>query len=222
MQYLWQYPSNPNHPFNLMTHLLDTSSVQAGNLCAQLFTNSIFSLLTASCLSFSSDPKKIQNISFFHQTFVYGWISIAIASNHQIPHHNRWCLPLWHSPRLTISLSLSLSSGFLCFLLLSSPTVAELLLPLTPIAVGGASHRRHNHWWLRVQLSYSLFSFSFILFFSIFICLLDKTETPLTLIFFHFFISLMNKILFQFWLAWWMGFLVWTSGISNNCYYWHF
>ncbi|KAF3954893.1 hypothetical protein CMV_019821 [Castanea mollissima] len=43
--------------------------------------------------------------------------------------------------------SLSLSSGFLCFLLLSSPTMAELLLPLTPIAVGGASHRRHNHWW---------------------------------------------------------------------------
>ena len=138
----------------------------------------------------------------------------------QIPHHHRWCLPLWNSPRLT--LSLSLSSGFLCFLLLSSPAMAELLLPLTPIAVGGASHRRHNHWWLRVQLSYSLFSFSFILFFSIFICLLDKTETPLTLILFHFFISLMNKILFQFWLAWWMGFLVWISGISNNCYYWHF
>ncbi|KAM4100510.1 hypothetical protein ACB094_05G072700 [Castanea mollissima] len=41
--------------------------------------------------------------------------------------------------------SLSLSSGFLCFLLLSSPAVAELLLPLTPIAVGGTSHRRHNH-----------------------------------------------------------------------------
>ena len=125
--------------------VLHTSSVQVGNLCAQLFANSICSLLTASCLSFSSDPKKIQNISLFHQTFVYGWISMAIASSHQIPHHNWWCLPLWHSPRLTISLSLSLSSGFLYFLLLSSPAVAELLLPLTPIAIGGASHQRHSH-----------------------------------------------------------------------------
>ena len=52
--------------------VLHTSSVQVGNLCAQLFANSICSLLTASCLSFSSDPKKIQNISLFHQTFVYG------------------------------------------------------------------------------------------------------------------------------------------------------
>ena len=85
--------------------VLHTSSVQVGNPCAQLFANSICSLLTASCLSFSSDPKKIQNISLFHQTFVYGWISMAIASSHQIPHHNWWCLPLWHYPRLTISLS---------------------------------------------------------------------------------------------------------------------
>ena len=78
------------------------------------------SLLRASCLSFSSDPKKFK-IFLFHQTFEYGWISMAIASSHQIPHHHRWCLPLWHSPRLT----LSLSSGFLCFLLLSSPAMAR-------------------------------------------------------------------------------------------------
>ena len=48
--------------------------------------------------------KKIQNISLFHKTFVYGWISMAIASSHQIPHHHRWFLPLWLSPRLTLSL----------------------------------------------------------------------------------------------------------------------
>ena len=87
--------------------VLHTSSVQVGNSCAQLFANSICSFLIASCLSFSSDPKKIQNISLFHRTFVYGWTSMAIASSHQILHHNRWCLLLWHSPRLTISLSLS-------------------------------------------------------------------------------------------------------------------
>ncbi|XP_030932167.1 uncharacterized protein LOC115957952 isoform X2 [Quercus lobata] len=42
-------------------------------------------------------------------------------------------------------------SGFLCFLLLSSLAMPELLLPLTPIAIGGASHRRHNHWWPRIS-----------------------------------------------------------------------
>ena len=42
------------------------------------------------------------------------------------------------------------------------------------------------------------FIFFLFYFFSIFICLLDRTETPLILILFHFFISLMNNILFQF------------------------
>ena len=46
--------------------------------------------------------------------------------------------------------------------------------------------------------SLSLYFLSLLFFFSIFICLLDKTETPLTLTLFHFFISLMNNILFQF------------------------
>ena len=63
------------------------------------------SLLRASCLGFSLDKFKI---FLFHETFEYGWISMAIASSHQNPHHHRWYLPLWHSPRLTLSLSLSL------------------------------------------------------------------------------------------------------------------
>ena len=173
-----------------------------------------FALLTTSCLSFSLDPK-IQNISLFHQTFVYGWISMAIASSHQIPHHHRWCLLLWHSPHLTLSFSLSF--GFLCFLLLSSPAMAKLLLPPTPIVVGSASHRRHNHWWPWVQLFYSLFSFSFT-FFNFYLPFIHDWN-PFDTHFVLFLISLMNGILFQFWLAWWMGFLVWISSIINNYYY---
>ena len=64
----------------------------------------------------------------------------------------------------------------------------------------------------------SLFFFFFFNFYLPF----RQDRTPLTLILFHFLISLMNNILFLFWLAWWMGFLFWISGISNNCYFWHF
>ena len=146
--------------------VLHTSSVQVGNPCAQLFANSICSLLTASCLSFSSDPKKIQNISLFHQTFVYGWISMAIASSHQIPHHNWWCLPLWHSPRLTISLSLSL-----IWVSLFSPS----LKPSRGRA--SASTHTYRHWrclssasqpLVAAGLALLFFIFFLLLFFSIF------------------------------------------------------
>ena len=112
----------------------------------------------------------------------------------QIPHHRRWCLPLWHSPRLT--LSLSLSSGFLCFLLLSSPAVAR------------ASASTHTYRRRRCLSSASqplvaagpallfFIFFLFYFFFSIFICLLDKTETPLTLILFQsFFHSLLVLVI---------------------------
>ena len=90
------------------------------------------SLLRASCLSFSSDPKKFK-IFLSSTKSVYGWISMAIASSHQTPHHHQWCLPLWHSPRLT----LSLTSGFLCFLLLSSPAVAQ----------ASTSTHTYRRWW---------------------------------------------------------------------------
>ena len=144
---------------------------------------------------------------------------MAIASSHQIPHHNWWCLPLWHSPRLTISLSLS-HLGFSVFSFSQAQPWPSFCFHshLSPLAVPLISVTATSGRGSSSLILYFLFSFSF---FQFFVCLLDKTETPLTLILFPFFISLMNNILFQFWLAWWMGFLVWISGISNNCYYWH-
>ena len=200
--------------------VLHTSSVQVGNPCAQLFANSICSFLTASCLSFLSDPKKIQNISLFHQTFVYDWTSMAIASSHQIPHHNRWCLPLWHSPRLTISLSLS-HLGFSVFSFSQAQPwpsfcfhshLSPLAVPLIGVTATGG----------RGSSSLILYFFIFYFFlFSIFCLPFRQDWNPFDTHFVSFFISLMNNILFQFWLTWWMGFLVWISGISNKCYYWH-
>ena len=83
--------------------------------------------------------------------------------------------------------SFSLSSGYLYFLLLPSPAMVEHLLPLTPIAVGGAFHQCHNHWWLQVQLSYSLFSFSFILFFKFFFLPFRQDRNPFDTHFVSFF-----------------------------------
>ena len=146
---------------------------------------------------------------------------MAIANSHQIPHHHRWCLPLWHSPRFTISLSLfhlgisifSFSQAqpwsSICFHSHLSPLAVPFISVTT---IGGCRSSSLILYFLSLLFYFSNFFF----------CLLDKTETPLTLILFPFFISLMNNILFQFWLAWWMGFLVLISGIRNNCYYWRF
>ena len=119
--------------------------------------------------------------------------------------HHRRCLPVWPS-HLLRSLS---------FLVLSSPAVAKLLLA------------QHHHLWrcfsaaspTLVAVGYPLFLlnlFSFLYGFFFSSCLL--TDFGVRGMRF----CLMNNILFHFWLAWWMGFLVWISGISNNCYYWHF
>ena len=126
------------------------------------------------------------------------------------------------SPRLFLSLSLSLSYlGFSIFSFSQAQPwlsycfhshLSLLAVPLIGITTIGG----------RRSSSLILYFLSLLFFFQFFFCLLDKTETPLTLILFLFFISLMNNILFQFWLAWWMGFLVWIFGISNNYYYWHF
>ena len=142
---------------------------------------------------------------------------MTVASSHQSPHYHRWCLPLWLSSRLTLSL---------IWVSLFSPSLKP--------SRGRASASTHTYRRWRCLSSASqplvaagpallffIFFLSFLFFFNFYLPF-RQDRTPLTLILFHFFISLMNNILFQFWLAWWMGFLVWISGISNNCYYWHF
>ena len=109
----------------------------------------------------------------------------------QIPHHHWWCLPLWHSPRPTLSLS---HLGFSVFSFSQAQPwpsfcfhshLSPLAVPLIGVTTTGG----------RGSSSLMLYFLSLLFFFSIFICLLDKTETPWTLVLFHFFL-----------LVWWITF----------------
>ena len=147
------------------------------------------------------------------------WISMAIASSHQIPHQHRWCFA---AMAFSSSHSFSLS---LIWVSLFSPSLKP--------SRGRASASTHTYRRWRCLSSASqplvaagpaLLFFIFFLFYFFFNFYLPfrQDQNPFDTHFVSFFISLMKYILFQVWLAWWMGFLIWISGISNNCYYWHF
>ena len=147
--------SNINHWFNPMVvkdcHVIDP--------CLIIFFLHFLLLHFSFSFAFSFRFTKFQKISLFHQTLPYvgHWrqISMIMATNGSFwgPHdHHQWCLPARPSPLPTSP----------CFLILSSPAVAKLLVAPSPAVLLSGITSVGGYRVLIFSLIYFLFYFFFV------------------------------------------------------------